>query len=135
MAEYVGKNLYVAFKGTVLQADFRTFSDDESMDMVDTSAGVDVAKTYLTTLEDGTATLELVDQTGGTATTAAWNLCDKGAEGTLEWGPEGTASTKPRHYVNAIVKGRKANYPYADIVTLTVDFQFSGVVTDTAYSA
>lgn len=133
MAEYTGNDLYLAFKGTTLHADFRTFTTSEAIDLVDASAGADVAKTYLTALEDGTGTVELLDQTGGTAATAAWQLCDKGAEGTLEWGPEGTATGKPRHYVNAIVSSRDRNHPYNDVSTLTVNFQFSGVVTDTAY--
>ncbi len=133
MAQYTGKDLYLAFKGTAIHARFRQFSTNEDVDLVDQSAGADVAKTYLTRLEDGDAELEFLDQAGGTAATALWNLCDKGAEGTLEWGPEGTATNKPRHYVNAIVKNRNREFPYDDVVKGKIPFQFSGVLTDTAY--
>lgn len=133
MAEYTGNDLYLSFAGTTVHADFREFSASEEIDLVDASAGADVAKTYLTALEDGTASLTLLDQTGGTAATAMWQLMDKGAEGSLIWAPEGTATGKPKHYVNAIVSSRERSMPYDDVVELTFEFQFSGVVTDTVY--
>lgn len=133
MPEYTGSAAYLAFKGTAINADYRTFESTEEIDLVDASAGADVAKTYLVALEDGSATLTLVDQTGGTAATAMWQLMDKGASGTLEWGPEGTATNKPRHYVNAIVGNRARTMPYDNVIELSFEFQFSGVVTDTAY--
>lgn len=133
MAEYTGNDLYLTFAGTAIHADFRTFSTSEQIDLVDASAGADVAKTYLTALEDGTASLTLLDQTGGTAATAMWQLMDKGAEGSLIWGPEGTATGKPKHYVNAIVSSRDRSMPYDNVVELSFEFQFSGVVTDTTY--
>jgi hypothetical protein len=134
MTEYTGSALYVAFKGTSLAVDFREFSEDEEIGTVDASAGSDVSRTYLTTLEDGTATLSLVAQAGETAATDPWYLMDKGAEGSLEWGPEGTASNKPRHYVNAIVTSRGKSIPYDDVVEMSFGFQFSGTVTDAQYA-
>lgn len=133
MTEYTGSPAYIAFKGTALNSDFRELGNSETIDIVDASAGADVAKTYLTTLEDGTGTLTLLDQTGGTAATAPWQVCDKGQQGTLEWGPEGTATGKPRHYVNAIVTSRERPIKYNDVTILTVGFQYSGVVADTSY--
>lgn len=133
MAEFTGKNLYLAFDGTAVNADFREFSEDEEVGTVDASAGSDVARTYLTTLEDGTASLTLLLQEDGTAATDPWQLMDKGNEGTLEWGPEGTATGKPKHTVNAIVTSRGKSVPYDDVVEMTFNFQFSGVVSDSAY--
>jgi hypothetical protein len=133
MVDYTGRNLVLKFKGTTISTDFREFSNDEEMGITDVSAGSDTARTYLTTLEDGTASVTTLNQTGGTTATDPWNLMDKGAEGTLEWGPEGTAATKPRHYVNAIVTKRSRKFPYDDVVEATFEFQFSGVVTDTTY--
>lgn len=133
MAEYTGNDLYLSFKGTAIHADFREFSASEEIDLVDASAGADVAKTYLTALEDGTASLTLLDQTGGTAATAMWQLMDKGTSGTLIWAPEGTATGKPKHTVVAIVSSRERKVPYDDVVELTFEFQFSGVVADAVY--
>ena len=133
MAEYTGTAMYMTFAGTVISTDFRTFKTSESIDLVDASAGADVAKTYVNALEDGTASLELVDQTGGTAATAMWQLMDKGASGTLIWAPEGTATGKPKHTVVAIVSSRDRNTPYNDLAVLSFEFQFNGVVSDTVY--
>lgn len=131
MAQYTGNALVVNFKGTQVSTRFRSLTTNEEIDLVDQSAGNDTAKTYLTALEDGDAKLEVLDQRDGTAATALWNLCDKGAEGTLQWQPEGTATGDPKHYVNAIVKKREREFPYDDVVKATITFQFSGAVTDT----
>lgn len=130
MPEYTGKDLYLKYGTTVLSADFRNFDQEEDVGLVDASAGNDANRTYLTTLKDGKATAELVHQTGGTA---VWNALAPATSGTLEWGPEGTATGKPKHSVVAIVMSRKKVMPYEDIVVITPEFQFSGAVTDTTY--
>lgn len=132
MAEYVGSSLYLKFGTTELQGDFRSLSVTETIDIVDASAGSDTHRTHLGTLESGQASVELVDQAVGTA---VWAAVDIGTSGTLEWGPEGTATGKPKHTVTAIVTNRAKEIPYDDIVTLTVDFEFSDAsgVVDTVY--
>lgn len=131
MAQFTGSALVVKFKGTTVSSRFRVFTTKEEIDLEDQSAGNDVAKSYLTALEDGDAKLEVLNERDGTAATAVWNLLDKGAEGTLDWQPEGTATNDPRHWVNAIVKTREREFPYEKVVKATFTFQFSGVVTDT----
>jgi hypothetical protein len=130
MAEYAGSTLYLKFGSTTLQADFRNFEPSESIDSVDSSAGSDVFKTKLTTLKDGKATAELVDQGGGSA---LWAAVAPGTSGTLEWGPEGTAAGKARHYCDAFVNSRTKTVPYSDIVVLKIEWQMNSAVTDTAY--
>ena len=115
MAEFTGSALYVKFVTTVLSSRYRNHEENEEVALVDKSAGSDTARTYLKTLEDGTASLEVLAEAGGSA---LWAAVDKGAEGTLEWGEEGTASTKPKHTVNAIVKSRKRTNVYEDVVKL-----------------
>jgi hypothetical protein len=131
MAEYVGGAAgYIKFGSTVLSSDYRTFEPVEEIGLVESQAGNDTTKTYLTVLKDGTTPISLVDQTGGSA---LWTAVVPGTSGTLEWGPEGTASGKPKHTVTALVKNRKRSQPYDGIVVLDVSFQFSGAVTDGAY--
>lgn len=130
MAEYTGSASYIKFGSTVLSSDFRTFEPSEDIGLVEAQAGSDTNKTYLTTLKDGSTSVSLVDQTGGSL---LWAAVANGTSGTLEWGPEGTASTKPKHTVLAIVKSRKRSEPYDGIVTLDIAFQFNGAVTDGAY--
>lgn len=130
MAEFTGKNLVVTFGGAALAADFRTFSANEEAGLVDASAGNDQARTYIKTLEDGTATLELLAQDNSTA---VWAAVRQGTSGSLVWGEEGSGTGQPRHTVNAIVSSRKKDMPYDDVVVITVEFQFSGGVADDTY--
>lgn len=121
---------YIKFGSTVLSTDMRAFDPEEEIGLVDGTAGVDAARTYITTVKDGKATLELLAAGG----TTVWAAVVPGTSGTLEWGDEGTAAGKPKHSVNAIVQKRKRTTPYDDVVVYSVDFQFSGAaVTDGTY--
>jgi len=127
MARYTGKDLVVMFNGTSLEADFRAFSVDESVTIIDASAGDDAYKEKLSGQRDGSATLDLLSQTGATGTTT-WGKVVPGASGTLEWAPEGTAATKPRHYVSkAYVESRSESYPYEGVVEMSVGFSYSAL--------
>jgi len=130
MPEMTGSALYIKFGTTVLSADFRTFDPDENIDFVDASAGADTNKTYLALLKDGTVSVGLVAQTGGSL---LWTAIAPGTSGTLEWGEEGTATGKQKHTVLALVKGRKRTEPYDGLIVITADFQFNGAVTDGVY--
>jgi hypothetical protein len=130
MAEFTGSALYVKFGSTVLSSRYRNHEETEEIGLVDKSAGSDTARTYLTTLEDGNASLELLAESDGTA---LWTAVDKGTSGTLEWGEEGTASGNAKHTVLAIVKSRKRTNVYEDVVKLNIEFQYNGAVTDTVY--
>ena len=130
MAEYTGKNLYVAFGTTDISGSYRRLTVNEETGLADASGGSDANRTYVATLKDGTADYEAVDQTSGTV---IWAAVAPASEGTLEWAPEGTTATYPRHYVNAIIQSRNREMPYDDVVAISCSFQFSGVVTDTVY--
>lgn len=130
MAGITGKNLYLNFGSTVLDTDYRSFSESEEMGTVDQSAGSDTARTYLTTLKDGTASSTIVVQAGDTAT---WNAVVVGASGTLTWAEEGTTAAKPKHTVWAIVTGREKSMEYADLVVADISWQFSSAITDSTY--
>jgi hypothetical protein len=131
MAEMTGNNLYVAFCGTALNTDYRNFGADETGDTVDKSAGADTAKTYLATLSDGSASFDGLYV--GTAHPAeSWDMF---AEGTLEWGEQGTTagSGYPRHYVNAIFNKRSKKSPYNNVIEVSLGWQMSGTITNGTY--
>lgn len=130
MAEFAGSSLFLKLGSVELTSDSRKFNAEETIDIVDASAGSDAYKPKITTQKDGTASVELVAQAGGTV---LWSALAPGVSGTLEWGEEGTVSGKPRHYVTAIVSKRNREVPYDGIVVLTADFVFNSVVTDTVY--
>ena len=130
MAGITGKNLYLAFNGTVLDTDYRSFGPSEEIGTVEQSAGSDENRTYLTTLKDGSADATIVLQADDSAT---WGAVALGTEGSLEWGEEGSVAGKPRHYVNAIVTGREKSMEYADLIVADISWQMSGAVTDDTY--
>lgn len=130
MAGITGSALYLKFGSTALNTDYRAFGPSEEIGIVDQSAGADTARTYLTTLEDGTASSTIVIQSEDTTT---WGAVDIGTEATLEWGEEGTAAGKPKHTANAIVTGRAKSVDYADLVVADITWQFSGAVADSTY--
>ncbi len=127
IAGFTGSAAYLKFGATELQTYYRTATLNESIDLVDKSAGADASKTYLTALKDGTFTAEVVLPTGGTAIVAATNV---GTSGTILYGPEGTASGKPKASVLAIVSSRGRPLTYNDVTTMSVTWQFNGDVTN-----
>lgn len=132
MAKGTGKDAYIKFGSTVISTNYRTLNPTRTANLVETQAGNDANKTFAVSLKEGSATVELVDP-GGTAGAALVGALAIGTEGTLEWGPEGTAAGKPKHTVNAIVSNFNETYPYADLRVFNVTFTFNGAVTDGAY--
>lgn len=116
----VGSAAYIAFGGTVLSTNFRTVNTEDSIATVDQSAGSDVGMTRLTTLRDGNFSLELKRPAGGTTN---WITLTPGQSGTLEVGPEGTAASKPKMTVTAILTSRSTPITYNDIVIDTLNFE------------
>jgi hypothetical protein len=128
---YTGQNLYAEFicsAGTIaLSGDQRSLTVDREVDVVDVSAGADTDKSYLATLKDGTAEIEVMDQ-ASVAATGLEAAMPEGTSGTLIYAPQGTASTKPKRGFAAIVQSLSVEYPYADAVVYTISFQKSGAL-------
>ena len=125
MAEYTGKDLYLLWKGTSIDAHYRTFSPTEEGDTVDASAGADTHRTYLMTLLDGNASCTMVMQ-DGTAGTALWAaIAPSTTAGTLEWGPEGTASGAPRYHVQALLTTRNPSYTYDGVTEVSLEWSYT----------
>lgn len=128
---YVGKDLYAEFicpAGTiVVTGDQRTLSVDREVDVVDISAADEADKSYLATLKDGSAELEVLDQ-GAIGATGLEAAMPEGTSGTLIYAPKGTASGNPKRGFAAIVNSIGVEYPYADVVVYRIGFQKSGSV-------
>jgi len=120
----VGKDGYISFQGVEVGADYRSFDVELTVDTVEVSAGNEASKRYIATLKDGTA--KLTYAYSGTAGTAYTNRLKVGEQGTLLWGPEGTAVGKPKGGVVAIVVNHSKPMTYNDLITRTATFQFSG---------
>ncbi|NIN68415.1 MAG: hypothetical protein GTO63_27650 [Anaerolineae bacterium] len=134
-----GETLYLEWvdpSGTVvLDADYREFGPSEEVQLIDQSAGPDVARTYIPRLEDGAADLRMiwVDINNSPSGTLIWTRLDKASEGTLRWGEEGNTTGDPRHTVAAIVQSRDKTIPYDGEMEASFTFQFNGVPSDDVY--
>ena len=131
MATITGKDLILSWihsGGTVvLSGDYTQFTDTPSVELLDESAGADEYRAYIARLKDSTYSLSARYQSAGSAlvnSLAAGNL------GTLIYHPEGTASGKPKKTIPAISQGAAVNYPYANLVEISVTFQGNGAPTD-----
>lgn len=121
------------WKGNSIASNYRSFEPAEEIKVEPASAGSDVPETYLTTLTDGKASLTM-RSISGTAGTALWiTHFALGNEGTLEWGPQGTATGSLRSYVNAILLSKTPTEEYAGVTEWKVEWQYSGVITHTVY--
>lgn len=127
MAEYTGSGMvfqWIHSAGTAsLQADFRTVNLSPTVDFADSTAGSDARRKRIPTVKDITVSYSGLAQTGGTALEDALL---EGAEGTIIFQPEGTASGKRKYTIGAFSMGAKFNVPYADVVELTVEFNGNG---------
>lgn len=132
MTAFVPSGAYIKFVSTELQADYRTFEWDETVALEDGSAGSDSWVRQLPTLTTGNVTLTLRG-ISGTAGTATWVALAPKTEGTLEYGPEGTATGNRRQYVNAIVNRRSEPLAYNGVTEWNFEFAFNGDPTDTQY--
>jgi len=135
MADYSGSALVVTWAygtGTyTLTGDQRNFSYTPSIDLIETTAGADSNKNYISGPKDGQAQFEALMQTGTAATgTAIYSTLTEGNSGTLTWSPEGITATKPKYTMPAISLGASFGYPYADVVSVSVPFQQNGARTE-----
>ncbi len=136
MSEYSGSALVVTWTTptgtTILSGNQRSFSYTPSINLIDATSGSDANKNYITGVKDGSAAFEALLQAGsGTGGTASYSIeCVEGKSGTLQWQPEGTATSKPKYSMPAICMGASYSYPYEDVVTVSVPFQQNGARVD-----
>lgn len=128
-----GKNLYVGFidgSGTAtISGDQTAFDTGLEQETVDASAGSDDWRVFLPTMKNGSFKLETYYKgTNGTATLARLEMGDAG---TLLWGPEGTATGKPKWGIPVLVTKNDYSFPFDNLIKVTIEFQQQG---DLAYN-
>ena len=111
-----------------LEADYRTFGPTEAVNDANSTAGDDVYAGHLPTFTDASAALTMVGTSN--SGTLHWAQIAPRTQGTVYWYPEGTASSKPKHYAPAYIQKRDRTYPYNDVVAVNVTFQFQGAPVD-----
>lgn len=131
MTVFSGSAMYLAWVypgGTVtLHGDYRQFDWTPTLSLLDSTAGADAFREYLSGVgEGGDIGLSCVMQGDGTALIGALG---RGNEGTIYYGPEGTAVGAPRAIIPAISKGPAYSQPFDDITEFKVAWQQSAAET------
>ncbi len=100
------------------------------LETIDTTAGADTVRTYISSFKTATASLALVDQTNAAGTASA---LDASVRGTLIIGPEGTVAGKRKITFPCMSQGAKYTWPYDGLAEISVDFMATGAYTDSTY--
>ena len=124
MAHYSGKDVYVKFGTTVVGTDQRSLDVKDSIQLIPTTAGADTDESHITGVAKADITLKLLDE--NTTGTAIKQTLYRGAAGTLEFGPQGTAAGKPKYSCLATVVNVAIAYPYDKAVEYTVSMTKNG---------
>ena len=110
---------------TTLAADYRSVTWSPSTAYAEVTAGADSQVGRLPTIKDATCAVELVGQAGGTA---LGTVLQPQQAGTLIIQPEGTAVGKRKITFPAYCDGANISYPYADVVSISVNFSGSSTL-------
>ena len=130
MASTLGTNAYINFNSQSLGAVHRKAKSDESIALVDKTAGADTHMSHLAALRETKFTVDfLIDGV------TIWNALTPGTSAALEWGPEGNgaASGKPKYTSTAIVTKRTKDETYNDISTGSVELELQAAWTAATY--
>jgi hypothetical protein len=135
MTAFSGSSLYIAWvtagATTTLQGNFRNFSYNPTLSLIDATAGDASFRNYIAGIgEGGDIGFSSVMQTNATALLAA---VARSTQGTLFVGVEGTTTGKPKLTIPAISKGPQYSVPYDDVVTLSIGFQQSAAETESSW--
>lgn len=127
-----GKGTYVSLDGDDLSAFSNNVEYNRSGDSHDVTTFGKNSHVYQGGLGDGEATITGVYD--NTALTGPRGVIEPliGTVVPLVYRPEGTGSGKPQDTVNALVTAYNEAAPVADMVTFTVELQFSDDVATTA---
>jgi hypothetical protein len=106
-----------------LNTDYRSFNTNETMGLIEETAGADTAKKFINSYPDGDASFQGLYQVGGTA---IFTSCAGGQLGTLKYAPDGSVAGSICITIPAISKGVKMNSAYNNTVEVSVDWQQNG---------
>ena len=129
MASTLGTNAYINFNSQSLGSVHRKAKSDESIALVDKTAGADTHMSHLAALRETKFTVDFVMDG-----TTVWDALTPGtSSAALIWGPEGSTSGKPKYTATAIVAKRTKDETYNDLVVASVEFELQTAWVATSY--
>lgn len=142
MAEYAGSAMALSFINSAITAagtlimgpESRQFTLGANQSVIETTAGSDAVQQNIPSFVTYSPSWSGVAQDGTAGTVYAQSL-KAGNSGTLIYGPSGTISGAIKYTIPCFSLGLTTDSPYADVTSLSCDFQVSsgGVVTITNY--
>lgn len=122
---YTGDALYLTFKGQVLSGDYTSMDNSDSIDTVDITAGAERDRSHIATIRDAEISVDIFEKViaGGTALRRELYV---GNSGTLLWGPEGTATGKPKYACLATITAISRPITFDGAVARSITFQRNG---------
>lgn len=129
MATFLGKGGTVQVGSNAI-AEIRSYSIDETTDVIEDSSMGDSSKTYLVTLKDFSGTVDvLFDDTDTNGQTAL----SVGSSVTLNFAPEGTGSGAVKLTGTALVTGKSVSASFDGLVESSISVQGTGGLTTSTY--
>ena len=129
MATFLGKEGTVQVGSNAI-AEIRSFSIDESIDVVEDTTMGDSSKTYKATIKDFSGSVDvLYDDTDTNGQTAL----SVGSSVTLNFAPEGITSGKVKLSGDAIVTSKSVSSSFDGLVESTITVQGTGGLTTGTY--
>ena len=130
MATHLGKEGTVQV-GTNAIGEIRSYSIDETSDVVEDTSMGDSSKTYLASIKAFSGSVDVLydeaDTNGQTALTV-------GSSVTLNFAPEGTATGDVKLTGTALITGKSVTASYDGLVESTITVQGTGGLTTDVYS-
>lgn len=128
MASFLGTNAYINFNSQSIGSVHRKAKSDESIALVDKTAGADTHMSHLAALRETKFTIDfLIDGV------TIWNALTPGTSAAIEWGPEGNTTGKSKYTSTAIVTKRTKDETYNDITTGSVELELQAAWTPATY--
>lgn len=136
-----GKNAHFALDGVAaslvnISDTLNEISMPRAIETAETTAFGQNDKTYITGLGDATISLSgMFDATVDTQIAGNITNLKSGSVSSLsfEYGPTGSASTRPKFTGEAIITSYDISSPVGDVVTYSLELQVTGAVTGTTF--
>ena len=130
MAFVHGKDSYFKIASTDLSSYLNSISVSRTADTAETSAFGSTSKTFVAGLKDASITLSGMFDATVYSTVMAW----QGTTQTFEYGPAGSAAGKVKASGSGIVTSIEMSSAVGAVVTLNINLQVTGAVTDGTFS-
>jgi hypothetical protein len=117
---------------TTLSTDYRRFTAiDDSITLVDKSAGADEERSFIAILSDGAMNASVLHDGG----TVLYGAFAKGLSGTLVYGPSGTADGKMKITRPAVIESSRLALAYDDLSIWEVSWKPTATGTYATWSS